>query len=51
MLRENLGVRLFLRHLPAGPTPAEAQELREKLTQAQRRPCFFLDGRCGIKRP
>ena len=51
MLQENLGLRLFLRHLPPGATLAEARFLREKLTQAQRRPCSFLDARYGIERP
>lgn len=50
MLRENFGVRAFLRHLPPGATLAEAQLLREKLTQAQRTPCSFLDERYGIVR-
>lgn len=51
MLRDNFGLRVFLRHLPDGATLADAQLLREKLTQAQRRPCSFLDARYGIERP
>lgn len=51
MLRENFGVRAFLRHLPPGATLADAQHLREKLIQAQRTPCRFLDERYGIVRP
>jgi len=51
MLRENFGVRAALRHLPPGATLGEAQLLREKLTQAQRTPCSFLDERYGIARP
>ncbi len=51
MLRDGFGLRAFLRHLPPGATLAEAQLLREKLTQAQRTPCSFLDARYGIERP
>lgn len=51
MLQDGLGLRAFLRHLPPGATLAEAQLLREKLTQAQRTPCSFLDKMYGIERP
>ena len=51
MLQDGFGLRAFLRHLPTGATLAEAQLLREKLTQAQRTPCSFLDARYGIVRP
>lgn len=50
MLQDGFGLRVFLRHLPPGATLAEAQLLREKLTQAQRTPCSFLDARYGIVR-
>jgi hypothetical protein len=51
LFQEGLGLRAFLQHLPPGATLAEAQLLREKLTQAQRTPCSFLDARYGIVRP
>lgn len=50
MLQDGFGLRAFLRHLPPGSTLAEAQMLREKLIQAQRVPCSFLDARYGIVR-
>ena len=51
MYREGFGLRIFLRHLPPGATLGDAQRLREKILQAQRRPCRFLDERYGIERP
>ncbi|MEW6273389.1 MAG: hypothetical protein AB1689_29265 [Thermodesulfobacteriota bacterium] len=50
LMREGLGLRLLLAHLPPGSTAADARLLRERILQQGRRPSRLLDRALGIER-
>ena len=50
MLRSQHGLRLLLAGMPRGATLEHARVLHQKLKQAGRRRCSFLDDELGIRR-
>ena len=50
MLREQMGLKLLLAHMPPGSTLADARRLRRKIKQIGRQPSRLLDEMLGIKR-